>query len=157
MKADVAVLRAVERRHGGVSAEAVLTDAAAPDHPWHNRFQWDDRVAGRLYRLDQARDMIRRVRFEIVENEVLYRSCAYVRDPGAHPSEQGYASVARLRNEKTRAREALLNEFLRVAASLKRARDLAGTLGLIGEIDTMIVSVEGLANRVRPPPRSLAA
>lgn len=48
--------------HGALTP-TLLVEAARPvDAPLHDRFEWDDEVAGERYRLDQARDLIRRVR-----------------------------------------------------------------------------------------------
>lgn len=42
---------------------ALVVDAARPEEsPLHSRFEWDDKVAGEAYRLDQARRLIRSVR-----------------------------------------------------------------------------------------------
>lgn len=148
MKRDVAVLQAVEKRHGLLTADFLVKDAAAKNHPWHNRFTWDDAIAGHRWRIDQARELIRSVRYQVVEEEQIYRSAAYIRDPDADSASQGYVPVVRLRTEGQRARDAVLAEFERVGASLRRARDVSGTLGLAKEIDQMIVSVDGLAARV---------
>lgn len=48
---------------------ADVVEAARPvDAPLHDRFEWDDEIAGEAYRLEQARSLIRRVRIRI-ENE----------------------------------------------------------------------------------------
>lgn len=156
-KAGQAVLRAVERKHKRVTAESLVTDAKATNHPWHHRFVWDDTKAGHLYRLYQARDMIAAVHYQEVRGEQIFRSCAYVRDPEAAPNEQGYVSVVKLRTDLERARDVLLVEFERVGHALRRARELAGVLNLSEAVNDMIVNVEGLAARVshhRPAGRS---
>lgn len=145
---DLAVLQAVEKKHGLLTADFLLADAAAKNHPWHSRFTWDDAAAGHRWRIEEARQMIRSVTYTIVEDRQLYRSAAYVRDPDLDSSEQGYAPVAKLRSETTRARDVVLSEFERVAAALRRAKDVSGALGLAKEIDLMIINIEGLAGRV---------
>jgi hypothetical protein len=48
--------------HGALTP-TLLVEAARPvDAPLHDRFEWDDEIAGERYRLDQARDLIRRVK-----------------------------------------------------------------------------------------------
>lgn len=40
--------------------DEVLHDLAKnPRHPWHKHLEWDDTVAGRLYRLDQIQHIVR--------------------------------------------------------------------------------------------------
>jgi hypothetical protein len=58
------ILMATRERHGELTAAAVVADATAEDHPLHHRFEWNDGEAGRLYRLDQARHLIRSVKIE---------------------------------------------------------------------------------------------
>jgi hypothetical protein len=158
---DVQVLRNVEKKHGQVTPDAVLADAKSTRHPWHNRFTWDDKTAGHRYRLDQAREQIRFVRYQIVEEEVIHRGPAWVRDPTKAATMQGYVHVAQIRSARTMAAEAMMAEFERVASALKRAAAVAGTLGLASEIEQMLISVDGLAARVasrrRPPPPKIAA
>ncbi len=43
---------------GELTAERLVKDAAAPDHPLHGDFTWDDSIAGHLYRLGEARRII---------------------------------------------------------------------------------------------------
>lgn len=55
-------LQAVYEQHGYLTPE-VLVDAAKPKaHPLHDRFEWNDKIAGPLYRLEQARELIRSVK-----------------------------------------------------------------------------------------------
>lgn len=55
-------LLAIRSEHGQLTP-AVIVEAATPgDHPLHNRFEWDDTVAGHKYRLQQAKQLIRVVR-----------------------------------------------------------------------------------------------
>lgn len=158
---DAQVLRDVEKKHGQVTPDLVLAEARSTRHPWHDRFCWDNKIAGHRYRLDQAREQIRIVRFQIVDTEVIHRGPAWVRDPTKAATMQGYMHVAQIRSTRTLASEVVLTEFERVASALKRAAAVAGTLGLASEIEQMIVSVNGLADRVasrrRPPPPKIAA
>lgn len=63
-----AVLRDIYEREGRLSPELLVQLAEPEEHPLHHRFEWDDTVAGRLYRLDQAAGIIRSVRV-VVERE----------------------------------------------------------------------------------------
>lgn len=54
-----AVLR--EILQDGGEAEDVVRAATPKSHPLHDHFEWDNRVAGHAYRLEQARRLIRGV------------------------------------------------------------------------------------------------
>lgn len=58
-----AELEAIRRKHRGrLSPAIVLNEAADPEHPLHDRFEWDDAIAAHQHRLDQARALIVSVR-----------------------------------------------------------------------------------------------
>lgn len=56
------IMQSIYREHGRLTARIVLDEARDPGHPLHDRFTWDDEVAGERYRLGQARDLIRTVK-----------------------------------------------------------------------------------------------
>lgn len=59
------VLRDIYERQGSLSPELVVQAATPEGHPLHKRFEWDDSIAGPLYRLNQAADIIRSVKVVI--------------------------------------------------------------------------------------------
>ena len=151
MKGDINILQELEQQYGHVTPEHVIDTARATDHAWHHRFTWDDAVAAHRHRVDQARTLIRSVRYEVrIENKVL-SSIAYIHDPDAAADEQRYVSVARVATDVDRARAALIAEFARVAAMLRRARDLAGVLGLSDRIAEAVDQIDGLAMALKVP------
>lgn len=56
------ILQEIYEEHGRLTAGIVLEEARDPGHPLHTRFEWDDTVAAERYRLDQAGELIRRVK-----------------------------------------------------------------------------------------------
>jgi hypothetical protein len=63
-------LRRIHDANGGkLTPQAVVQEAASPNSPLHNRFEWDDTVAGRKYRLIQAADLIREQRIEYARDK----------------------------------------------------------------------------------------
>lgn len=62
-------LTAIYKKHDGLTPEIILSEAAAPDHPLHNNFEWDDSKAGHKYRLVQATQMILASKFVCVLQE----------------------------------------------------------------------------------------
>jgi len=54
-------LQAIYDKHGVLTPNLVVEEAKRPDHPLHRRFDWDDSVAARRWRLSQAGQLIRSV------------------------------------------------------------------------------------------------
>lgn len=52
-------LDAIRSQYGTLTPEAVVEAASAPEHPLHNRFEWDDTAAARKWRLTQASELLR--------------------------------------------------------------------------------------------------
>lgn len=55
-------LEDVHARTGAVDPEVLVREAEPTASLHHDRFEWDDGVAGHAHRLEQARSMIRQVR-----------------------------------------------------------------------------------------------
>lgn len=66
-------LAKIHQQKQRLTAEAVVEAAAPVSHPLHNRFEWDDSVAGHKYRLVQATDLIRSVEVNFVVDETPIR------------------------------------------------------------------------------------
>lgn len=64
---EKSVLQIIER-DGVCTPEALVDEAADPNHPLHSAFEWDDSEAAREYRKYQARKLIARVRIEVRGN-----------------------------------------------------------------------------------------
>tara|TARA_R110002020_G_scaffold33916_4_gene102962 strand:- start:1275 stop:1766 length:492 start_codon:yes stop_codon:yes gene_type:complete len=56
------VLSNLRNIHGELTAEIVLEEAKKEESVLHNDFQWDDKKAANLYRIDTARRVIRHLR-----------------------------------------------------------------------------------------------
>lgn len=67
-----AELETIYAQQGFLTPQMVVDAGTPEDHPLHARFEWDDTVAGSLYRLDQARDLIRSftIRYRKADSEV---------------------------------------------------------------------------------------
>lgn len=50
-------------------ADDMVERAKSKDSPYHGLFEWDNRRAGHLYRLDQARGHLRSVKVEIITRD----------------------------------------------------------------------------------------
>lgn len=143
-------LIALSEQHGGnITPELVVRAAKSKDSPLHDYFDWDDKVAGGKWRIEQARELIRSVRIIVTSDKISIPAPHFVRDPQAEPEEQGYVSVLKLRSDEDRAREVVVSEFGRAAAALARAKAVAAVLNLDNEIERLHEQVTGLAERVR--------
>lgn len=132
---------------GRITPDAVLQDAKSAKSPLHDQFDWDDSSAAQNWRLQQARELIRSIKVEITTESRTVSTVRYVRDPSAGEA-QGYVEVAKLRDDRTLAAEALAAEIKQANALVARARSLADALGLSAEIEMVAESVETLRVRL---------
>lgn len=51
------IFKRLEDRDGELTAEAIVEEAKAKDSVLHEDFEWNDKVAGKKYRLHQAKNM----------------------------------------------------------------------------------------------------
>jgi len=136
-------LEALAAQHDDRLTPELVVETARrhPGSPLHQCFNWDIQSAAYERWLDQARELIRRVRVEIQTEERTYTVSAYLRDPGVEPSEQGYVSIRALRREPEQARLAILHEFAMAESYLQRARDLAAVLQVVEATDRALEAV----------------
>lgn len=55
-------LMAIYESHGKLTPAIVVDEARDMEHPLHQRFEWDDEIAGEKWRREQARELIQSVR-----------------------------------------------------------------------------------------------
>lgn len=84
------VMVSIHQQHKRLTAELVVEAATPADHPLHNRFEWDDSVAGHKYRLHQATELIRSIEVNFVVDETPVR----VRQWHAVRRDSSYESIA---------------------------------------------------------------
>lgn len=56
------ILEGMHQQYGRVTPTIVVDEARPENHPLHDRFEWNDTIAGEKYRLVQAQQMIRSVK-----------------------------------------------------------------------------------------------
>lgn len=135
-----AELEAIENERGQLAPEDVVVKASDPKHPLHDYFEWDDSEAAKQYRLDQARTLIRSVRYEIQVNETQVRAVKYVRDEAAPEREARYMNVTKLTEEELIART-LETEVQRIKSLIERGRGIAANLQRTAEFDALLRQV----------------
>ena len=135
-------LAQIEADHGGrLTPEAVVAHARAPNSPLHDQFEWDVKKASYRYWIQQARTLITSVMVVQKTEKTTVSAVYYVRDPSAEPSDQGYVSIEKLKSDVDMAREAIVEEFSRAAAMLRRAKNLAAILKIEEDVDELIEHV----------------
>ena len=112
-------LTAIYRESGELTPGGVVAAATPVDHPLHDRFEWDDSVAGHEYRKVQASELIRSVKIVYRETPagepVRVRAFSSVRDD----KQQAYRPTEEVLSDEF-SRRLLLNECRREIESLKR-------------------------------------
>lgn len=76
-----AELERVRNDRGVLTAETVVAVATPAGHPLHQRFEWNNKVAGHKYRLVQAQELIRSAVIEVVIDEKFEKVRAFVSVP----------------------------------------------------------------------------
>lgn len=157
-KAETEAIRArlaeiTQQADGVLTPQAVVAEARNRASPLHGWFVWDDTAAAEAYRLIQARALITSVKIVVTTEHSTVQTVAYVRNPDAEHLDSGYVTVRSLRDDKQRARAAIIQEFARVAAIMRRAREIAQALGLDGEVDHILEQIEDLQEQVMKPQR----
>lgn len=143
-KALVALIEA----NGGTITEDQVIDAARPaDSPLHGEFPWDINEAAMEHWRHTARVLIRSVRVVQGESRVLVpakRVPLMVRNP----DDAGYVTIAKLKTNVDRAREAAVNELSHALSALRRARTVCRELGFEGELQETLDAVTRLEVRI---------
>lgn len=148
----VEILDRIADRMGRLTPDAVVEAASEPEHPLHNRFEWNDTIAAHSNRLATARRLIAYAQVKVRHHKVTLSAPAYVRDPQAAPGQQGYRSVMFLRSDDENARAAILAEMERVRSILRRTRSLVLVLGREADLDDLERAVEGFVASVSTEP-----
>lgn len=112
---------------GKLTPETVVEAAKDVKNPLHDEFEWDDTVAGHLFRVEHARKLMRSVTY--VRHDVETRTCKpimpLVRDPDVAHNKQGYLETKSIVNNVDKQKGVMSDELTRIIANLKRAKEIA--------------------------------
>lgn len=129
-------LMAVRAEHGALTPTIVVNAARPKDHPLHDRFEWDNKIAGEKWRATQAAELIRSVRITYARadgtegNVRQFHSVQHEEQQAYDPIEEivadPIATQILLRNMKRdwdvfRARYAHLSEFVDLIIAEQKA------------------------------------
>jgi hypothetical protein len=144
-KRQIAEIDRIAAEEGKLTADLLVQKATPADSLLHDLFEWNDKKAGKMYRVEQAREIIRSIKVVVIIEDRAARGPGYVRDARADPGAQAYLPVASLRaadNETKRLQ--LAQEIRRVLEALERARVLAAIFGMAPEIEEISERVRRL-------------
>lgn len=122
-----------------LTPERLVAHKEQPDSPLREYFTEDVGEAAHKRWLDEARALIRRVRVEIVVDEVVLSAPRYTHDPESTGA--GYIEVLSVRSDENRSRLVILQELRRAVSALRRANEVAAILGMSAEIGRLITAV----------------
>lgn len=154
MKAkDIAAeLKKIENANGKLDPKDVVEAAKAKDHPFHKFFTWHNANAAASWRIQQARDLIRRCKLTVTVEDVSVKLPVYVRDPELHnenPDETGYVSVAQVSENEESAAATLRYALETAAGHLARYRHLAIVLGVDKRINRVLESIASIQTSLK--------
>lgn len=117
---DVVVeeLKSIAKKHRGILSPQDVVEAAEPkSSPLHSHFEWDDTEAGRKYRLEQARQLIR-VSVEMIEGANV-ESRVFVSLSSDRIGDGGYRTLVSVLSTE-RGRAALLTDAISELRTFRR-------------------------------------
>lgn len=113
-------IRALEK-NGRIDPDELIEAARDPNHPCHGDFTWDvDRAASERWR-DQARQLIRAVRFEVRVEDVGEAVCMYV---PSGDEDATFVSLPKIRS-KAQSSAVVLAEVAMLLGNASRAYGIA--------------------------------
>lgn len=130
-------LQAIEERDGVILPEAVVEFAKNPKTALHNRFEWDDSVAGHEYRLWQARQVVRAVVTVIKTEKKEITTNAFVHFSQDNNIERGYRSIARVVTDEELTRRMLESALRELKIFRKKYADLKELSQVFAVIDAI--------------------
>jgi hypothetical protein len=107
----------VRQERGVLTGEEVVAAATPKTHPLHDRFEWDNKVAGHRYRVIQADELIRTVKITAVDSEELRPVRAFVSVP--RPEGRQYEPTTEVAEDPV-AKALVLQEMKREWFAFKR-------------------------------------
>lgn len=119
-KEKEAAIRALEK-NGRVDPVELIEAARNPEHPCHGDFTWDvEKAAAERWR-DQARELIRSVKFEVIVEDVGNLVCMYV---PSGDEDSVFMSLPKIRS-KSQASAVVLAEVAMLLGNASRAYGIA--------------------------------
>ena len=129
----------LEKRYGKLKPELVVDAAQSPASPLHRFFQWDDSVAAREYRIQQARGLIRSVHVKIIDDEEIRKPVRAFISMDRYTGNSGYENVVSVMSDDAKREQVLRVARAELEAWRKRYDDLEEFSLLHKFIDEVVV------------------
>lgn len=150
-------LETIRLKNGGIlKEEDVVKEARREGHPLHDRFDWDDSKAGHLWRLEQARELIRSV-YVVIETtgQKTVSVRAYASLPSDRDREGGYRPIDSIMSNANFRAELLSSAISELEAFKRRYSNLTQLAPVFDAIDA--VKIKRSFEKDRKPKRNKAA
>jgi hypothetical protein len=114
----------ISEKYGFITPEKVVEEATDEESPIHGYFKWDDAEAGNLFRINQARFLIRTVKLDIVRvgtggKEISFETTRAFVSPPSIRGENSYVPL-QVAMDDTAMRDDLLERAKADLIALKR-------------------------------------
>jgi hypothetical protein len=134
----LAEMRGLYENNGMLTPEAVLAAASKPNSALHGAFEWDDSEAARKYRLEQARDLIQKVKVQIISSdEKITYVRAYVSLPSDREGNGGYRSTVKVLSDAEQRAELISLALKELATFRKKYAELSELAAVFEAIEQM--------------------
>lgn len=140
-------------RGGELPPKDVVDRARDRQSVLHSYFEWDDKVGGEKYRLQQARHLISQVRVKIHTPTAVLEAPRFIRDPELPAQVQGYRDVQK--SQRRQQDKMLGYEVSRAIAHINRVCTFGLSLGREAEVITQLLDAlkRDLSESTAPSPR----
>lgn len=142
-------LEAIRLKNGGLlTEESVITEAKSKKHPLHDRFTWDNSAAAKLWRLEEARRLIRSV-FVTIEQpkDTSVTVRAYASLPRDREAGGGYRSISDIMSQEDLRSELLTTALSELDALKKRYSNLNELVPVFKAVDKVRMGREIIRTR----------
>lgn len=143
-------IEACRDKHGRILPKLVVAAARNPRSPLHREFEWDDKKAAEIHRLDRAQALIREVKVSFTVDDVKFAAPYFVSDPSSR--ESAYVPTTAAAKDEELSEVILMDELRRIESAVIRARSIAAAFDLQSHFDRMlddVVAVRGKVSRRR--------
>jgi hypothetical protein len=135
-----AELHSIYRAHGVCTPQLVVDSASEPSSPLHSLFTWDDEAAAAAHRLDQARQLIRKVKIWIDRPDGPIQVRAFVNVSAGPEGERTYMPVEDAMADEATRKLVLRRAWQEMVAFRRRYEGLEECSRVIAAIDEVIAS-----------------
>lgn len=141
-KEKEAAIRSLEK-NGRVNPVELIEAARNPEHPCHDNFTWDIEQAAQERWRDQARELIRAVKFEVLVEDVGNKVCMYV---PSGDDDAVFVSLPKIRS-KAQASSVVLAEVAMLLGNASRAYGIAlSKTNIVG--DDVVAQLKSIRDQV---------